>query len=92
MNQSHEYAVITSVTVHDEAAALDALHSRVVPMVSGLPGFVSGVWLGAADGAASSVLIFDSEVGARAVADRMHAASEATGLLSVQVRPVLSRA
>jgi hypothetical protein len=92
MTQSQEFAVVTSVAVKDESAAVDMLRSRVVPMVSGLPGFVSGVWLGAEDGAGSSVLVFDSEAGARAVADRMHAASEATGLLSVQVRPVSARA
>ena len=88
------HAVITDVTVNDFEPALQGLKERVVPMVSGLPGFVSGVWLGPTGGKGHSVVLFQSEADAQRMVDELRAnpANPAVTLDSVEIREVVATA
>ena len=55
------HAVVVTVQVDNEAEARKTLTERVVPMVSGQPGFVTGVWLAPEDGKGHSVVVFETE-------------------------------
>ncbi|HLY49925.1 MAG TPA: hypothetical protein VKR21_12090 [Solirubrobacteraceae bacterium] len=63
------YAVVLNVTIHDPEAATRALQSQVVPRASQARGFVTGYWLAMPDGTGTSVLIFDSQDAASAMAE-----------------------
>ena len=88
------HAVVTDVTVHDFEPALQSLKERVVPMVTGLPGFVSGVWHGPTDGKGHSVVLFESEEDAQRMVDalRENPRNPDVTLDSVDVREVVASA
>ena len=88
------HAVVADVTVNDFEPALQSLKERVVPMVKGLPGFVSGVWLAPADGKGHSVVVFRSEEDAQRMVDalRENPVNPAVTLDSVEVREVVASA
>lgn len=65
------HAVIVDVSVADVEGAQGELHERVVPMVSKMPGFVAGFWMEAGAGKGHSVVVFESEGAARAMAERV---------------------
>ena len=68
------YAVFVATNIDDFGQARASLHDTVIPTVSGLPGFVSGVWLAPENGESgegNSVVVFDSEDAARTMADRL---------------------
>lgn len=69
------------------------LHSKVVPMVSQLPGFVSGTWTRSAT-EGRSMLVFDSEEAAAAGADTIRNAPRPDGLTlaSADVFEVIAQA
>jgi hypothetical protein len=64
------YAALVSVTI--DPAQADAsrsmLNEQVVPMVKAAPGFVAGYWTEPENGRAFSMVVFESEEQARAVA------------------------
>ena len=64
-------AVLVEVNVAgvERDAGLDGLRDRLVPAISGMPGFVSGTWLtGNKDGRGLSLTVWDSEEHAHAFA------------------------
>lgn len=65
------HAVVVDVTINDREAATASLRERVVPMVSGAPGFVAGYWLDAGSGKGHSVAVFESEPAAQTVAGQV---------------------
>ena len=88
------HAVVIDVTVQDLEPALQSWKERVVPMVSGSPGFVSGVWLAPADGKGHSVVVFESEEDAQRMVDTLRAnpPNPAVTLDSVEIRAVAASA
>ena len=88
------HAVVADVTVHDFEPARQSLKERIVPMVSGSPGFVSGVWLGPTDGKGHSVVVFQSEEDAQRMVDALRSspANPAVTLDSVEIREVVASA
>ncbi len=67
------YAVLIEVNVRevDPSEGLKGLREQIVPAISQLPGFQSGVWLpGNAAGRGLSLTVWDTEVNARTMADR----------------------
>jgi hypothetical protein len=79
----------------DEAEA--ALNGVVVPQAKQAPGFVSGTWLRSPDGTRGiSVLLFESEDAAKALAERMRQEGPPPGVpvkvASVEVCTVLAQA
>jgi hypothetical protein len=86
------HAVVVSVTVHDRDAAISELHERVVPTVSGAPGFVAGYWIALPDGKGRGTIVFDGEGAAQAAAGQVQAQREAVTIDSVEVGEVVANA
>ena len=88
------HAVVADVTVHDFEPAVRSLKERVVPMVTELPGFVSGVWLGPTEGKGHSIVVFASEDDAQRMVDRLRAnpVNPDVTLDSVEIREVVASA
>jgi len=68
------HAAVVNVTVLDRDAAVNELQERVVPMASGMPGFVAGYWVALPDGKGASLVVFDSESEAQGLADQVASA------------------
>jgi hypothetical protein len=86
------HAVVTRVTVNDPEPADRELRERVVPGISQSPGFVTGYWT-RKDNTGLSMVIFDSEDAANAIAERIPAIlPDAVTLESVEVRSVAAHA
>jgi len=93
------HALVTRVTIHNADNTREALDSRVVPAVSGAPGFKTGYWTWSTGGEGLNglaMMIFDSEEQARAAGDRISAvaasAADDVTLDSVEVREVVASA
>lgn len=88
------HAVVIDVTVNDFEPALKSLKENVVPMVSGLPGFVSGVWLEPADRKGHSVVVFQSEEDAQRMVDGLRAnpVNPDVSLDTIEIREVVASA
>jgi hypothetical protein len=86
------HAVVVDVTIKDPETAQATLRDRVVPMVSGAPGFVAGYWLEAGPGKGHSVVVFESEEAAQAVAGHVTAPGEEVVIDNVEVREVVAHA
>jgi len=66
------HAIFATVTISDYEAARKQLQERVIPNVKQAPGFVCGYWLApGSDSKGHSVVVFDNEEHASAVADQM---------------------
>ncbi len=65
------HAVVVDVSVHDLGQSQSELRERVVPMVSQMPGFVSGAWMEFGEGKGHSVILFEGEDAANAMAQRV---------------------
>jgi len=87
------HAVAVTVTLNDIEAATSLLKSDVVPGVQQAPGFVAGYWTQKGS-SGSSMIIFESEEAADAVAQKIPdmAPTEAVTLDSVEVREVVASA
>lgn len=88
------HAVVVTVRVSNYSEARKTLNERVVPMVSGQPGFVTGVWLAPEeDGTGNSVAVFQTADQARSMADMVRevAPSDVT-VEDVSVREVAAHA
>ena len=86
------YAIIETVSISDFEHAQKLLHDDVLPFIQETPGFVSGHWLAPVDGKGMSVLLFESEEAARAMADQMQPGrplNEFVTLDAVEVREVI---
>jgi hypothetical protein len=87
------HAVLVRVTIHDRDAATSELHERVVPTVSGAPGFVGGYWFALPGGnQGRGVIVFDSEAAAQAAAGMVSGAREAVTVDTVEVAEVVAHA
>lgn len=92
------HALIIRVTIHNADRVREMLNSRVVPQVSGAPGFKTGYWTWPIGEASNglSMIIFDSEENARAAGDRVSAVAaegpDDVTLDSVEVREVVASA
>lgn len=87
------------VIIHNTDRTREVLNSRVVPQVSGAPGFQTGYWTWSSGGAeldGLSMIIFDSAENARAAGDRISAvaasAPDDVTLDSVEVREAVASA
>jgi hypothetical protein len=86
------HAVVVNVTVRDREAATRALNDEVVPRVSGIPGFVSGAWVGLPGGKGTSLVLFESEEAARQMADQIQPPGDFVNFDSVEVGEVVAHA
>jgi hypothetical protein len=85
------HVALVSVTIDPTNAdsARDHLVSEVLPMVKAAPGFIAGYWLEPADGKASSMVFFETEAQARAVAPPAGSVpAPGVTVQSVEFRPV----
>jgi hypothetical protein len=64
------HAVLTSVTIKDEATAEGYLREQVVPSARQAPGFVAGYWV-RDQGEGRGTIVFESEDAARGAAERI---------------------
>jgi hypothetical protein len=87
------HAVVVDVSISDRQSAERELHEQVVPRVSQAPGFVAGFWLEPIGGKGRSILVFESEEAATAMAEmvRANAPSQVT-IDNVGVRAVVANA
>ena len=88
------HAVLTSVTIKDQATAVDYLQQQVVPNAKQAPGFVAGYWV-RSEGEGRGVIVYDSEDTARAASDRISeriGANPGVTLNSVTVGEVVASA
>lgn len=87
------HAVVVDVSISDPEQSQQALRERIVPMVSQLPGFVTGVWMEAGEGKGHSVVVVESEEGARGLAEQVRSnVPPAVTIDSVEVRQVVAHA
>jgi hypothetical protein len=85
------YAVLGTVSISDFDHARRLLHDDVLPTITEVPGFVAGYWLAPVDGTGMSILIFETEAEAQAMAEQMphgRQLNEFVTLESVEVREV----
>jgi hypothetical protein len=85
------YAALATVSISDYEHARRLLHDDVLPTITDVPGFVSGHWLAPIDGRGLSIMIFETEDEARAMAEQMPAGREVNEYVtvhSVEVREV----
>lgn len=87
------HAVVIRVKINDAEAATGELQERVVPRVSQLPGFVAGYWTRGQDGGGLSMVVFDSEDGARAASEAIPSGMPAAvELENMEIREVVANA
>jgi heme-degrading monooxygenase HmoA len=90
------HAVVVRVSIGDTEVAERGLREKVVPGVSSAPGFVAGYWTRSDDGSNGlSILVFESEDAARAVADRFRGGTiipETVTVSRIEVRQVVANA
>ena len=65
------HAVVINVSISNVEESRRELRERVVPMVSQAPGFVSGVWMEYGEGKGHSVVVFENQEAATAMADQV---------------------
>ena len=86
------HAVVVTVRITEEGAALAALLDEVVPRVSQAPGFVAGYWT-RKDNTGLSMIVFESEDAARDASERIPGTvPEGVTLEDVEVREVVAHA
>jgi hypothetical protein len=90
------HAVHTRVTVNDREAGEKNLQDEIVPRLSAAPGFVAGYWVDMPNGTGTSIVVFDSEDSAQAVAGQIGQLSsqpnQAVTIDSVEVGEVVAHA
>jgi hypothetical protein len=90
------HAIVVTVTISDYESARQQLHERVIPAVKQMPGFVAGYWLAPQESKGLSVVVFDSEEHANAMASQLRDGAvpvpDAVTFESVDVREVAGSA
>lgn len=87
------HAVVVKVRINDADGATAALRDDVIPRVSGAPGFVAGYWVRLSENEGTSVVVFESEEAARAVAAHVQSPpGEPATVESVTVGEVVANA
>jgi hypothetical protein len=94
--RSEMHAVVVRVSIGDAEIADKGLRESVVPAVSSAPGFVSAYWTRSDDRSNGlSMLVFESEDAARAVAERFRGGTiipETVTVSRIEVREVVANA
>jgi hypothetical protein len=67
------HAVVGTVTIHDFERGLPVLREQIVPRVRQAPGLVNAYWLRSRDGGGMSVIVFETEEAALALARTIEA-------------------
>jgi hypothetical protein len=78
------YAVVQMVSISEYEQARKLLHDEVLPTVQAIPGFVTGHWLAPVDGTGMSVVVFETEAEAHALADQMAPGRQINDYVTVQ--------
>jgi len=87
------HAVVARATLHDFEGGRQFLRDQVIPRVSQAPGFVAAYWVRVAEDRGASMLLFESEEAARAVADQIPRQQDGvTTVESIEVGEVVERA
>jgi hypothetical protein len=86
------YAVVVDVSITDVEEAQRELREQVLPMVTQLPGFVSGVWMEDGEGKGHSVVVVESKDVADAMAAQVRSASLSVAVTDVSVHEVFAHA
>lgn len=87
------HAVVVDVSISDTEQSERELRERVVPMVSKVPGFVSGFWMEYGEGKGHSVVVFESEDVASQMAEQVRSnAPSAVEIDRVSVHEVVAHA
>ena len=88
------HSLVVKVSISDLESARKGLEERVVPRVSQAPGFVAGYWTWSDDRTnGQSMLVFDSQDNARAVAERIRDdVPEGVTVEGTEVREVVASA
>jgi len=89
------HAVVGTVTIHDFERSLPVLRDEIVPRVKQAPGFLNAYWVRTQSNRGMSVLVFDSEDAAQALARRIESEgppTDAVTLDSLEVREVVASA
>jgi hypothetical protein len=90
------HAVLVRVNIRDNELGEKLLKEQIVPRVSSAPGFVTGHWTRSDDASNGvSLIVFESEENARAMADGLQAGGipdDAVDVESVEVREVVANA
>jgi hypothetical protein len=92
MRGDHMHAIVFRVKIHDQERATEILQQHIVPAVSRAPGFVAGYWVGAAEGAGTSVIVFETEEDATRATSGPQPQSDALSVESVTIGPVVAHA
>jgi hypothetical protein len=89
----HAAVVRASIPGGINDARLENLKKRVVPMVSGAPGFVAGYWTDVIDDKGLAFIVFEDEKSAKAAAPPAGSdMGEGVTIESVEFREVLGNA
>ena len=86
------YAVVVNVSISDVEQAQGEVREKVVPMVSQVPGFVSGVWTEYGEGKGHSAVVFEGEDAANAMAHQVRSAAMSVTVDDVSVHEVFAHA
>jgi hypothetical protein len=89
------HAAIVQVKINDFERGREFLTTQVVPRVSEAPGFVAGYWARTEDDHGRSMIVFESEEGARSAKQMIEANApddDAVTLESVEVAEVVASA
>jgi hypothetical protein len=86
------YAVVVNVSITDVEEAQRELREQVVPMVTQLPGFVSGVWMEDGEGKGHSVVVLESKDVADSMAEQVRSSSMSVAVADVSVHEVFAHA
>jgi hypothetical protein len=87
------HAVVGNVTIHDFERGLPVLRDEIVPLVKQTPGLVNAYWLRSKENGGMSVIVFDSEEAAQALARAIESEgppTDAVTLNSIEVREVVA--
>jgi hypothetical protein len=76
------HAVMFRVSIHQREEAEKFLKEQIVPGVSQAPGFVAGYWASIGGDQGQSMIVFESEEAARAVADNID--PPPTGVVTIE--------
>jgi heme-degrading monooxygenase HmoA len=89
------HAVVGTVTIHDFERGLPALREQLVPRVKQAPGLVNAYWLRSRDNRGMSVIVFETEEAAQALARTIEAEgppTDAVTINSIEIREVVAQA
>jgi hypothetical protein len=70
------HALVVHSTLIDPQAAVSFAREQVVPMVSRAPGLVAGYWVRLGEDKGTSIVVFESEEAARAMAEQVRPAPD----------------